>query len=289
VKESRSEFIELRGRRSHVRHWGPPDAPQLFMLHGWGDNSASYQFVVDALEQSWHVLALDWRGFGLSQWNNDHYWFPDYFADLDALVDHYSPDSAVDIVAHSMGGSVALIYSGVRPERVGRIVSLEGGSLLDTNVEKASGKIRTWLDQVGEAPPHFRSYPDRAAFAERLVKDNVRLTAEKATFLAAHLTVEREGRWEFAGDPCHRWANPTLFSVEAAKSIWRQTAAKVLWVEGGASFLNNYYLGREADYAERLACFQQLRKAVIPDAGHNLHHDQPERVAHLIEEFLREC
>ncbi len=234
-------------------------------------------------------MALDWRGFGLSQWNDDHYWFADYFADLEAFIDHYAPGVPANLVAHSMGGSVALIYAGVRPERVNRVVSLEGGSLLDTNIEKAATQIRKWLDQVGNVPPRFRSYSDLEAFTVRLMKDNQRLTRERAEFLALHLAVERDGQWEFGGDPCHRWANPTLFSVEAAKSIWRQIEAKVLWVEGKQSFLMEYYRDREADYQERLACFKSLRKIVIDDCGHNIHHDKPLEVARLTEEFFSEC
>lgn len=258
------------------------------MLHGWGDTSASFQFVVDALQHRWHVLALDWRGFGQSQWNNDHYWFPDYFADLDAFLDHYSPGGAVNLAAHSMGGSIALIYSGVRPERIARIASLEGGSLLDTTIERAAGQVRKWLDQVRGDPPLFRRYADRNAFAERLMEENRRLSAEQAVFLAEHHAMERDGQWEFCADPCHRWANPVLFSVEAAKSIWRQITAPVLWIEGRESFLNEYYAQREADYRERLGCFKNLRRIVIDHCGHNLHHDQPDQVARHIEEFMLE-
>ena len=62
MKSSRSEFIDIRGLRTHVRHWGPEDAPRLFLLHGWLDVSAAFQFTVDALKQDWHVIAPDWRG-----------------------------------------------------------------------------------------------------------------------------------------------------------------------------------------------------------------------------------
>jgi hypothetical protein len=88
TETSRSEFITLRGLRTHVRQWGA-GAPKLFMLHGWMDVAASFQFLVDAFQRDWHVIAMDWRGFG----ETDHptrypgtasYWFPDYVADLEA-------------------------------------------------------------------------------------------------------------------------------------------------------------------------------------------------------------
>ena len=68
MRDSSSEFINVRGVRLHVRRWGAPDAPMLFMLHGWMDVAASFQFVVDALGDGWQVLAPDARGFGLSAW-----------------------------------------------------------------------------------------------------------------------------------------------------------------------------------------------------------------------------
>lgn len=121
MKASRSEFLAVRGRRYHLRIWGEDDAPTLVVLHGWGDVSASFQFVVDELPGNWRVVAPDWRGFGLTQWNDGPYWFPDYLADLDALLEHYSPNEPARIVGHSMGAIVASLYAGVRPERIARL------------------------------------------------------------------------------------------------------------------------------------------------------------------------
>src|SRR5690606_37160511 len=85
---SESLFFDIRGLRYHVRRWGRPDAPALLMLHGWMDASASFQFLVDALEGDWQVYAPDWRGFGETAWSDaPSYWFPDYLADLDRLLD----------------------------------------------------------------------------------------------------------------------------------------------------------------------------------------------------------
>ncbi|MEO7760887.1 MAG: alpha/beta fold hydrolase, partial [Casimicrobiaceae bacterium] len=87
MRPSQSQFLEVRGLRYHIRSWGDPAAPKLFMLHGWMDVSASFQFLVDALQKDWHVLAPDWRGYGLTEWPQDGYWFQDYVGDLDALAD----------------------------------------------------------------------------------------------------------------------------------------------------------------------------------------------------------
>src|SRR5256885_17019665 len=109
-----------------MRTWGSESAPKLFMLHGWMDVSASFQFVVDELRRDWHVIAPDWRGFGLSESTNDSYWFPDYIADLDAILEHYQPKSAAYVAGHRMGGNVGNLYARIRPQRVGQLVLVAG-------------------------------------------------------------------------------------------------------------------------------------------------------------------
>ena len=148
MKHFRSEFVVLRGRRQHVRIWGEDTAPALFLLHGWGDVGASFQFVVDALRRDWRVIAPDWHGFGLSQWNDGAYWFPDYLADLDALLDHFSPEQAVQIAGHSMGGIVASLYAGIRPQRVARFANLEGFALWVTGPGETPARFEKWLAQI---------------------------------------------------------------------------------------------------------------------------------------------
>jgi pimeloyl-ACP methyl ester carboxylesterase len=292
VKPSRSHYLTLRGRRSHVRCWGAESAPLLVLLHGWGDVSASWQFVVNHLQRDWRVMALDWRGFGLSQGNGDSYWFPDYLADLDALLEQISPQQPVRLVAHSLGGNVACMYAGIRPERVAKIVNLEGTGLQRHVADEAPARYGKWLAQLRGEAPVFRVYPDRRAFALRLQKENPRLSDERAEFLALHLGEECVGEdgqmgIRLAADPPHRWVNPTLYRIEEAMACWRRVAAPVLWVTGRESFLfRKFFAFDSEDYRRRIACLRDVREVMIEDCGHNLHHDQPVEVARLIEEFL---
>jgi pimeloyl-ACP methyl ester carboxylesterase len=287
MKACHSEFVQVRGRRLHVRLWGSDSAPLLVLLHGWCDVSASWQFVVDALAKDWRVAAPDWRGFGLSEWNNDVYWFPDYIADLDALLLHYSPSEPVRLVGHSLGGNAACIYSGIRPERVAGLMNLEGLGMRRFTPDEAPGRYANWLDQLRDTPS-FRSYPDRPAFAARLQKENPRLSDEKARFLALHLGEDDgAGGIHLAADPFHRWVNPIIYRIEEAMALWRQVTAPVLWVTGADSFIfKQLFAVESADYRERIGCFRELREVMLQECGHNLHHDQPQQVAHLIEEFF---
>src|SRR5882672_8409549 len=152
MKPSDSLFVPLRGLRYHCRCWGREGAPALFMLHGWMDVGASFQFLVDALRGDWHVLAPDWRGFGQSEWCQDGYWFPDYLADLEALLDHFVGDEPARLVGHSLGGNVVMLYAGARPQRVARVVSLEGFGIPAEASVKAPAKYAKWLDALQQPP-----------------------------------------------------------------------------------------------------------------------------------------
>jgi pimeloyl-ACP methyl ester carboxylesterase len=290
MKPSRSEFLVIRGLRTHVRHWGDPDAPKLFMAHGWMDVSASFQFVVDALRGDWHVIAPDWRGFGLTdRAPGDTYWFPDYFADLDAILDHYAPAQAVDVVGHSMGGNIACVYAGVRPERVGRLVNLEGFGLPTTRPEQAPSRYARWMDEL-KAPAPLRTYAGLDEVAARLRKTNPRLPMDRASFLAQHWAAQRpDGEWEILGDPAHKRNGPLLYRADETLACWRRITAPVLWVEAEQTDVWRWMGAKEEARLEvdrRMAHLARVTARTVPQAGHMLHHDQPEIVAGMIEDFL---
>lgn len=290
MKPSRSEFITVRGLRYHIRHWGEPGAPKLFMLHGWMDVSASFQFVVDCLQKEWHVIAPDWRGFGLTQFSGaDTYWFADYMGDLDAVLSHYSPDEAVNLIGHSMGGNVVCVYAGVRPQRVRRLVNLEGFGLPAADPGLAPARFEKWLDQLKE-PATLQSYDSPAKVAARLQKTNPRLSDERAAFLAAHWAApDAEGRWQLLGDPVHKSKSPLLYRVDEVLACWQRVTAPVLWVEADDTNAWEWMGPKEQARGEvdrRITYFPDVRTAVITDAAHMLHHDQPEQLALLLESFI---
>ena len=290
IKSSRSEFIAIRGLQYHVRHWGDESAPKIFMLHGWMDVSASFQFVVDCLKQDWHVIAPDWRGFGLTDTPHaDCYWFPDYMGDMDAILQHYSPDQAVNLIGHSMGANVAGIFAGVRPERIKKFVNLEGFGMPVTTPAQAPGRYLKWLDELRQTPI-LRTYASQAEVAGRLQKTNPRLSDERAGFLSQHWAKQNtEGQWEILGDPAHKLTSPLLYHVEEVMACWEKITAPVLWFEADDTNVW-HWMGPKAEARieidRRLAHIPKLQKEMIKNAGHMLHHDQPEILAKLIEQFL---
>ncbi len=290
MKTSRSEMIAVRDHMYHCRHWGNPDAPILVMVHGWMDVSASFQFVVDHLQQDWHVIAPDLRGFGLTTGpKTDSYWFPDYLADLDALLHHYSPDAPVNLIGHSMGGNIVALYAGIRPERIARLVVLEGFGLPTTTPDQAPGRYRKWLDELRSAPS-MKPYASVAQVAQRLQKTNPRLSDARADWLAQHWSAPNaQGEWVILGDPAHKLSSPVLYRVEEVMACWSSITAPVLWVEAADTDVWSWIGGKERGRAEadrRLTFFKQVQKEMIQDAGHMLHHDQPEQLAAMIEGFV---
>jgi len=287
MKQSRSEYHTIRGLRHHVRTWGDPASPKLFLLHGWMDVSASFQFLVDSFSREWHVVAPDWRGFGLSEWTREEgYWFPDYYADLEALLDLYQPSGPALLVGHSMGGVIASVYAGIRPDRVARLVSMEGLGLARHMPDQAPTRYAQWLDQLKD-PPGFRPYRSFDEVATRLQKNNPRLSGEKAAFLARHWAKPLEsGEVALLSDPRHKTFNPYLFRIDEAIACWRRITAPVLLVSGKLSEIPARMKDMPEQLAERKGAFRDRREVELEDAGHMMHHDQPERLARLIEDFL---
>jgi pimeloyl-ACP methyl ester carboxylesterase len=288
---SRSEFLTIRGLSTHVRHWGREGAPTLFMAHGWMDMSASFQFVVDHLQGDWHVIANDWRGFGLSERSHlDTYWFPDYVADLDALLAHYSPDEPVNLLGHSMGGNIVSMYAGVRPERVRKLINLEGIGLMGAKPHQAPGRMAKWLDELRK-PPVMRAYASLAEVAGRLRKTNPRLPPDRAAFLAEHWSAPNAaGEYEILGDPVHKMSGPLLYHLDELIEMWKRIAAPVLWIEAAETEMWRWMGPQEEMRAEvdrRLAHMASVEKHIVAAAGHMVHHDQPQVLAGLIEEFLQ--
>jgi pimeloyl-ACP methyl ester carboxylesterase len=293
-RTSRSEFVPIRRLRYHVRQWGQPrpGQPPLVMVHGWMDVAASYQFMVDAFAQDRWVIAPDWRGYGeTGSPPADNYWFPDYLADLDFLLDYYAPDQPVDLVGHSMGGNVVMLYTGARPQRVRRLVNLEGFGMPATRPSQAPGRYAKWMDELkslhrGEMD--LKDYDGVDGVARRLMKTNRRLSQDKADWLARHWAREENGRWRILGDAAHKVVNANLFRVDEVLELYRRIACPVLWVEAGDDSLSQWWQGRFtlAEFHERLQAVPTLEKATVADAGHMLHHDQPQALAKLVEEFL---
>lgn len=284
-RPAHSESLTLRGRRFHIYRWPGTATDITLLLHGFLDSGETFQFVVDYLHPDRSLIAPDLRGFGRSQWNADNYWVADYLADLDALITHCSPARPVNLIGHSMGGNIAGLYAGVRPERVQRLILLEGFGLATTQPLQAPGRYREWLGEVRQERA-FSTYLSYEALAKTLLRRHLHLTPERALFVARAWGVQgQDGKISMRADPAHRRINPVLYRREEALACWQAITAATLLVLGEQSdYMKS--LGSEGEDAKLLTSFPHSRLLRIAGCGHMMHHEQPEQLAQAIEEFL---
>jgi len=284
-RAARPEMLLIRGLMHRVLRWGPESDDPVLLLHGWADSADSFQFIADEIAPTLPLVALDWRGFGHSEWSPAGYWFPDYYADLEQLLDQLCPAGGARLVGHSMGGNIAMTYAGIRPARVRKLVNLEGFGLPRTDPSQAPERHAKWLDQLREAP-EFSDYADAGDLAARLMRRNPRLPADRASFVADSWTRPLAGGGvRLRADPAHRLVNPYLYRREEMEACWRRQTAPVLMVFGGQSDLAAR-LGTEGGEAAFRGSIPDVRVEVLADAGHMLHHEEPAALARLIEDFL---
>lgn len=280
---STSDFLRVRGLRYHVRRWGDAAAPKVFLLHGFLDVSATWQPFAEVLLPRFQVLAPDLRGFGLTEWPQDGYWFQDYVGDVEAILDHYAPDEPVLLVGHSMGAQVASLFAGLRPQRVKKLACLDGLFLPDMEPALAPKRFRRWLDELKDLPQQ-KTYASFDELAARIRKQHPDLPAERAGFVARCWGREDGGRVALCADPKHRLSGPGLYRNEESMAIWREITAPTLFVDAGLSQFRQAIPPEET--ARRRACFRDHRVAVVERGTHMLHFSAPAETARTVAAFL---
>lgn len=282
-----SMLLDIRGCQYHLSDWGPPDAPLLVYLHGWGDCGSTFQFVVDALAGNRRIVAPDWRGFGRSSHVGASYWFPDYLADLDAILDRLSSEQPVTLIGHSMGANAAALYSGTMPERVSAFVNIEGFGLRDSDPADAPRTYRRWIE-TGRQPVPFTEYAALDDLARKISKRSSRMPIERARFVARQWARETgDGRWQIRADPRHRLPNAVQYRRTEARECWKKIAARTLLVLGEDSV---FVSGAKSwiDAGDLSESFPDAQTVNIAHAGHMVHFDAPDALANAIERFLGE-
>lgn len=283
--KGRSVLHQVRGVDYHVTEWGERHNRLIVFLHGWGDAGSTFQFVIDELKQDWFVIAPDWRGFGESRANAESYWFPDYLADLDAILQIYSPDAAVRLVGHSMGANVATLYAGVMPERVSALVNVEGFGLPDSDPEDAPGRYREWIE-AGRSRSTVTSYESFEELLPKIIRRSPGLGNERALFVADKWAeAHADGVVRIKADPAHKLPNAVLYRRREAVACWKNVKAPVLVVVGA----DTDFTGKLKSWIDPDAVsdvFDKSESVSIAGAGHMVHFDQPAQFAETIEGFL---
>ena len=278
-------FISQR-LRLHYLDWGNPEKPPLLLVHGGRDHARSWDWTAEALRDDWHVIALDHRGHGDSEWVSDgNYQASDMVYDVAQLV-HQLDLAPVTIVSHSLGGNVCLRYAGIYPELVRKLVAIEGlgpspAMLARMAAKPYAERVRDWIEKkrssAARTPRKYATIEDALA---RMQEENTYLTAEQARHLTIHGANRNEdGTFSWKFDPhLNNW--PIETGYEEMKSVWEAIAAPTLLLYGAKSWASN----PEKD--GRLEFFKTASVIAFENAGHWLHHDQFERFVATLREFL---
>jgi pimeloyl-ACP methyl ester carboxylesterase len=275
--------------RLHYVDWGNSGAPPLLLLHGGRDHCRSWDWVADRLRGDWHVMATDLRGHGDSAWSPDgEYSMAAYVYDLAQIV-HQLELAPVTIVAHSLGGNIALRYTGLYPQNVRRVVAIEGlGPSPKMRAERQQLTIQQrWQDWIHERRAVSARSPRRYATLgdalERMRSENKYLTAEQAQHLTLHAASRNEdGTWSWKFDNYVHVFPPVDISHGELHELWHNIDCPTLLCYGEKSWASN----PQAD--GRARHFRHARVATFADAGHWVHHDQLEGFLKELQIFLRE-
>jgi pimeloyl-ACP methyl ester carboxylesterase len=261
--------------RMHYVDWGNPEAPPLILLHGGRDHCRSWDWIADAFRDRYHVICPDLRGHGDSAWcPSGHYPMSNYIYDLAQLI-HQQRLAPVSIIAHSLGGNVAVRYAGIYPDHVARLVAIEGlgpgprqGAVSDT--VPIAERMRVWIDatrtNAGRRPRRYATFADACA---RMQEENSHLSQEQVRHLTQHgVNQNEDGTYGWKFDPYVRLWPPYDMTREAIAELWSGILCPTLLVYGKESW------ARDPAEDGRLDYFRNARVLGVEQAGHWVHHDQ---------------
>ena len=287
LPEPASGFYTSKHLKLHYTDWGNPDAPLLLMLHGGLEHSRVWDPLAQALRDRYHVVCPDLRGHGDSEWcTGGLYSVLDSVMDMVFLVRHLGKRPSV-MMGHSWGGNVAVRYTAICPDDVTHLISIEGLSHFTTQDDTLLPgtrliKLRNWLKEQekleGKQP---RRYADIASAVDRLHAGYPRVERAFVEHIVRHgVRKNDDGTLSWKYDDMVRSGSPSDITQKELEQLWASIACPVLLIYGGKSWASN------PAKDGRAALFQNARVELVEEAGHNIHHEQPEHSRKIISEFL---
>ena len=275
--------------RLHYVDWGNPDSPPMILIHGGRDHCRNWDWVADHFRRDYHIIAPDLRGHGDSQWMvGGSYNQIDYVYDIAQLL-HQTHMSPVTIVGHSLGGSIALLYTALYPDKVTKLISIEGmgpppammGGLLN---QPLADRLHTWIDGLRTSSGRMvRRYGTLEEAFHRMRTENPHLSEEQAQHLTIHGSNQNEdGTYSWKFDNYVRTFAPTGISLEEQSAMFERITCPTLLIRGLESWPS------DPDEDRRMDTFKcPLEVEAFADAGHWVHHDQLQPFVARLSRFLQ--
>jgi len=281
-EEPVSRYYWSQRLKLHYAVWGDESKPPLLLIHGNRDHARTWDQVAARLKRDYCVYAVDLRGHGDSAWAvGGQYSLPEFVLDVAMLAAELNRNP-LTIIGHSLGGAVALEYSGVFPEQVRKVVAIEGLGPRVGEPTPASRRMRRWIGNLREfdkrQPRHYASIEDAV---RRMLEENPHLTTEMAHHLTIHGMRENDDgtrSWKF--DNYVRLHSPYEFNISEAREIWNQIRCPVLLIRGSESW------AADPEEDGKASAFHAYRAVVVKDAGHWVHHDRLDDFMKVVEDFL---
>lgn len=282
-----SRFYNSRGLRLHYADWGNSSAPLMVLIHGGLEHARVWDQIAQQLCTDWHVIVPDLRGHGDSQWSaGGAYAITDFVPDIAALMDELG-SRPVTLVAHSLGGNIALHYTALFPELVQRLCVIEGlGSPPEVRAKRdlasRQEQLRAWVDKVRKLDQRVpKSYPSVAAAVERLMAHDPLVDRATATHICQHgLTPATDGQLRWKYDGLVRGSGSADVAMAEPSDLWQAIDCPVLLIYGAQSWASN------PEQDGRTRHFQQVKTVLVENAGHNVQHHQPAAFMQALREFL---
>lgn len=265
-----------------ARCWGDPALPPLLALHGWLDNAGSFDRLAPLLAERHRVIAIDLPGHGRSGHRPPGAWYHyvDFLDEILAVLDRLGRPR-VDLLGHSLGGTLAAMLAGAFPERIDRLALIEALGPLTGPDEDTATRLRAGLearrDRRGDRRRVFETV--EAAIAARLTAGG--LSADGARPIVERGLRRVDGGFVWASDARLRLSSPTRFSEDQVLAVLGRIEAPTLLV---LTEPDTPYLPREG--IERRAARVADIEIVRLGGGHHLHLERPEPVAAALAAFF---
>jgi len=282
-----SHYYYSQRLKLHYVDWGNPDKPLLVLIHGGRDHARNWDWVAQALRNDYHIIVPDLRGHGDSEWaRGSEYTMVEYVVDIAQLLSQLD-NFPVLLIGHSLGGGIVLQYTGVYPEKVSKVVSIEGlgppPEMIEQQPKQAHARMQRWISEMrnlaGRLPRRYKTLDEAV---KRMREANQRLTEEQAYHLTVHgLNRNEDGTYTWKFDNYVRAQSPYRFNVDDAWEIWGRITCPTLLFRGMESWAS------DPEKDGRIKAFQKAQLVNVPRAGHWVHHDQLDIFLTAVQEFLR--
>jgi len=284
MTEPISRYYWSQRLKLHYVVWGDEANPPLMLIHGNRDHARTWDQVAVQLKQEYCVYAVDLRGHGDSQWSvGSQYSLPEFVLDV-AMLGRELNRNPLTVIGHSLGGAVALEYTGVFPQFVKKVVAVEGLGPPVREPVAASSRMRSWIAQMQEFDTRKpRRYAALADATKRMLEENPHLTGDMACHLTLHgMRPNDDGTLSWKFDNYVRLHSPYEFNIAEAREIWNQIRCPTLLIRGSESWAS------DPEQDGKATAFHDYRSVLVKDAGHWVHHDQLDVFMGVLRDFLRE-